>query len=162
MEAIIRAMRSKPRLKRVGASVRRWVLKLLGRMVDGASETQIERRFGSALVQRAIFFGMARSFDPSAASGFEGRIVYELTRPASGGEPLSWTIDVSAGRATAQRGVASDAKLTVRLQLADFMRVATGALDPVVPVLQGRASVSGDFGLASRLAMMFGAGPAPR
>jgi hypothetical protein len=150
-------VRPKPGFKRIGARARELVLKLLARMVDGASEAQIERRFGSALVQRGMFAGMARSFDPSVAGGFEGRIVYELTRPASGGQPLCWTIDVSAGRATARRGSVPDAKLTVRLQLADFMRVATGALDPVVPILQGRASLSGDFGLASRLSEMFGA-----
>ena len=43
------------------------------------------------------------------------------------------------------------------MALADFMRVATGAGDPVVLVLSGRASVRGDFGLAARLPEMFGA-----
>jgi hypothetical protein len=151
-------VRSTPRFKHVGASVRRWFLKLLARMVDGASDAKLERRFGSAVVQRGMFAGMARSFDPSVAAGFEGRIVYELTRPASGREPRSWTIEVWDGRARARRGASPDAKLTVRLQLADFMRVAAGALDPAVPLLQGRASLSGDFGLATRLAQMFGAG----
>jgi hypothetical protein len=43
------------------------------------------------------------------------------------------------------------------MELADFMRVATGATDAVVLVLSGRASIRGDFGLAARLPEMFGA-----
>ena len=48
-------------------------------------------------------------------------------------------------------------RLTISMELADFMRVATAAADPVVLVLSGRASVRGDFGLAARLPEMFGA-----
>jgi hypothetical protein len=143
--------------KRALATARERGLRLLARILDGASDAQIERRFGSAPMQRALFAGMARAFDPSAAGGFEGRLGYELTRPATGGAPLRWTIDVSTSHATAQRGLAPGAKLTLNLELADFMRVAAGTLDPVVPVLQGRASVQGDFGLAARLPQMFGA-----
>jgi len=132
-------------------------LRLLTRFVKGAGDAQLERWFGSAPVQRALFGAMARAFDADAAGGFEGRIVYELTRPASGGEPLSWTIDVTADRASARRGPAPGAKLTFRLQLADFIRIAAGTLDPVVPVLQGRASLQGDLGLAARVPQMFGA-----
>lgn len=150
-------MRSDQIRKRALAAARERGLKLLARVLDGASEAQIERRFGSAPMQRALFAAMARAFDPDAAGGFEGRLGYELSRPATGGQPLAWTIDVSAGRATAHRGLAPEAKLTLRLELADFMRMAAGTLDPVVPVLQGRASVLGDFGLAARLPQMFGA-----
>ena len=46
----------------------------------GASDEQLERRFGSDFAQRAIFTGMARQFEPKFAYGFEGDIVaYELS-----------------------------------------------------------------------------------
>lgn len=130
--------------------------KLLAKLVDGSTDATVERRFGSRAAQRALFGGMARSFDPAAAAGFEGQIVYELSRPATGAPARSWTIEVTGGRATARPGGASDANLTLSFQLADFMRIATRGLDPIVPVLQGRASVRGDFGLAMRLPQMFG------
>jgi hypothetical protein len=103
---------------------------------------------------------MARSFDPDAAGGFQGRIVYELGRPATGGDAISWTVEVLNGRAVARPGASSDAKLTLRFQLADFVRIAAGTIDAAVPLLQDRASFEGDLGLATRLPEMFGA-PSP-
>jgi alkanesulfonate monooxygenase SsuD/methylene tetrahydromethanopterin reductase-like flavin-dependent oxidoreductase (luciferase family) len=136
------------------------VVKLLGRLVDGASDAEVERRFGSAIAQRAMFAGMARSFEPDAAGGFQGRLVYELARPQTGAQPARWTIEVSDGGATALRGAAPEAALTVRFNLADFVRIAAGTLDPAVPLLADRASFDGDFALAARLPEMFGA-PSP-
>lgn len=132
------------------------MLRLLTRVVGSSSDEQLERRFGSRIGQRAIFSGMARSFVPGAAPGFAGELEYELARSASGRPPVHWTLKVAGGRATARPGVAERPKLTVRMELADFLRVAAGSADAVVLVLQGRASIRGDFGLAARLPEMFG------
>ncbi|HUO72834.1 MAG TPA: LLM class flavin-dependent oxidoreductase [Solirubrobacteraceae bacterium] len=133
---------------------------LLARVVDGADDADVERRFGSALAQRAIFGGMARAFDAEAAHGFQGRLVYELVRAATGAQPARWTIEVLDGSASARPGAAADPALTLRFPLADFVRVAAGLIDPAGPLLAGRASVEGDFALAARLPEMFGA-PSP-
>jgi putative sterol carrier protein len=42
------------------------------------------------------------------------------------------------------------------MQLADFIRVGTGAIDATEPLLTGRATFAGDLQLASRLPEMFG------
>jgi alkanesulfonate monooxygenase SsuD/methylene tetrahydromethanopterin reductase-like flavin-dependent oxidoreductase (luciferase family) len=135
-------------------------VRLLARVVDGASDAELERRFGSSFAQRAMFAGMARSFEPDAASGFQGRLVYELSRPATGAPPRRWTIEVSDGHASACAGALDGPALTVRFQLADFVRMAAGKLDPAAPLLENRASFEGDFALAARLPEMFGA-PSP-
>jgi hypothetical protein len=103
---------------------------------------------------------MTRAFEPGAAGGFQGAIVYELARPATGGEPQSWTVEILDGHASARPGVAGDAALTVRFNLADFVRIAAGTLDPAVPLLENRGSFEGDFNLAVKLPEMFGA-PSP-
>jgi putative sterol carrier protein len=103
---------------------------------------------------------MARSFEPDAAAGFQGRLVYSLSRPATGAPPAVWTIEVADGHATARPGAAADAALTVSFQLADFVRIAAGTIDPAAPMLEGRAALHGDFALAARLPEMFGA-PSP-
>jgi alkanesulfonate monooxygenase SsuD/methylene tetrahydromethanopterin reductase-like flavin-dependent oxidoreductase (luciferase family) len=139
---------------------RQRAIRVLARLVAGATDAQVERRFGSGIAQRAMFVGMARSFEPDAAAGFQGSVVYELARPATGGDPTRWTIDVLDGHASARPGGAADAKLTVRFELADFMRVAAGELDAAAPLLADRASFEGDFSLAARLPEMFGA-PSP-
>jgi hypothetical protein len=135
-------------------------VRLLARFVSGASDQQIERRFGSAIAQRAMFSGMARSFEPDAAAGFQGSIVYELARPATGADATRWTIEVLDGHASARPGGADDAKLTVTFELADFMRMAAGEIDPAEPLLADRAMIEGDLSLATRLPEMFGA-PSP-
>jgi len=135
-------------------------VQLLARLVRGASDADVERRFASGLAQRAMFASMARSFEPDAAAGFQGRIVYVLARPATGATPARWTIEVSDGQASASPGDAPDPALTVRFELADFVRIAAGVLDPATPLLQNRASFEGDFTLAARLPEMFGA-PSP-
>jgi hypothetical protein len=139
----------------VAGEARRVAPKLLAKFVDGAPDAQLERRFGSPLAQRVIFAAMARSFVPAAAGGFQGALVYELG--LSHGPPVRWTIEVLNGRAVARPGGVADAALTLRFSLADFIRIAAGALDPAVPLLQGRASFEGDFALAAKLPEMFGA-----
>ncbi|HEV3130070.1 MAG TPA: SCP2 sterol-binding domain-containing protein, partial [Solirubrobacteraceae bacterium] len=67
---------------------------------------------------------------------------------------------ISDGHASARPGGTSDPKLKLRLQLADFVRVAAGLVDPAVPLLEGRASFEGDFALVAKLPEMFGA-PSP-
>jgi SCP-2 sterol transfer family len=141
----------------VGSFARKRGTALLARIVDGADDASLERRFGSTIAQRAMFMGMARSFEPSAAGGFQGRLVYELARPATGAGTTAWTIQVLDGAVCAQPGRADDAALTVRFPLADFVRVVAGLVEPAAPVLGGRASFEGDFGLAARLPEMFGA-----
>ena len=130
---------------------------IFARAVRGASDEKLERRFGGRLAQRVMFRAMASQFDPDAAGDFEGDISYELQRPATGAPPLRWTIEVSGRRARARPGSGEDAALKLRLTLADFVRIGAGLVDPALPVLQGRASFRGDFGLAVRLPEMFGA-----
>jgi putative sterol carrier protein len=61
------------------------------------------------------------------------------------------------GHASARPGGSPEPALTVRFNLADFVRIAAGLLDPAAPLLAGRASLQGDFALAARLPEMFGA-----
>lgn len=132
-------------------------LKLLARRLTRWDEAKIERTLGSPPALRGIFTGVARSFDPRAARGFEGCLVYELTRPATGRDAAIWTVEIRGGRARARRGACADPALTLRLRVADFLRIGTGLLDPAVPILQGRGSFQGSLDLAVRLPEMFGA-----
>ena len=132
-------------------------LRLLASLLERWDEARIERWLGSAPALRGIFAGVARSFDARAAAGFEGCIVYELTRPATGGEPAVWTIEVRGTRARARPGPGQDPALTLRLSVSDFLRIGAGLLDPAVPILQGRGTFSGSIELAVRLPEMFGA-----
>ncbi len=158
--AAARRQNQQPLRARARRAARERVIKLLARAVDGADDASLERRFGSRVVQRAMFSAMAASFEPDAAGGFEGRLVYELDRPATGAPPSCWTIEVLDGRAIARPGAARHPALRIRFPLSDFVRVAAGTIDPAVPLLRDRASFEGDFSLAAKLPEMFGA-PSP-
>jgi hypothetical protein len=129
-----------------------WVLRTL---VRRASDAQLERLFGLGTVQRAIFAVMARRFDARAAAGFEGDVVYELRRPESSRPPRLWTLEVLGGRAKARPAGAPSPALTIRIRLADFVRIAAGTLDPALPLLRNRGSITGDLALAARVPEMF-------
>ncbi len=119
-----------------------------------ASDRGIERALGSAAAQRALFTVIAGGFDAANAAGFTGRIVYVLTM--SDGRRRSWTIEVRGRRATARQGGDAAAALTIRVPLADFVRVIADAGSFLPLILDGRMTMDGDLSLANRLADMFG------
>jgi alkanesulfonate monooxygenase SsuD/methylene tetrahydromethanopterin reductase-like flavin-dependent oxidoreductase (luciferase family) len=129
---------------------------LLARLVRGASDEDVERRFGNRIAQRMIFTGMAQAFEPDKAQGFEGDIVYELTHGGDGGRPDVWTVRIKGRRATVRRVESPNPAIRLRMAIPDFMRVVTREVDPALPLLQGRIAVEGDLRLAPRLGEMFG------
>jgi alkanesulfonate monooxygenase SsuD/methylene tetrahydromethanopterin reductase-like flavin-dependent oxidoreductase (luciferase family) len=132
---------------------------LLARFVRGASDEQLERRFGSALAQRAVFTRMARQFEPKFAFGFEGDIAYELAHAGDGAPPSRWVVRVSGEAATALPGGEGPAAVTFKLSVPDWARLVADVADPQELLFSGRFEVEGDLGLAVRVPEMFG-GPA--
>jgi alkanesulfonate monooxygenase SsuD/methylene tetrahydromethanopterin reductase-like flavin-dependent oxidoreductase (luciferase family) len=139
--------------------VRRRAQRALARFVDGASDAEVERRFGSAAAQRALLVGMARSFEPDMAFGFEGEIEYEFSRRSNGHGGERWTIRIAGDRARVVEGPGTDPAVTVRIGLVDFVRIAAGG-SPVPAFLEGRVELEGDLSVARRMTEMFG-GPSP-
>jgi alkanesulfonate monooxygenase SsuD/methylene tetrahydromethanopterin reductase-like flavin-dependent oxidoreductase (luciferase family) len=146
-----------------GHEVRRRGRDALASLVRGQSDRVLEKRFGSALVQRLIFGAMARAFVPRLAFGFQGDIVYELATPATGNGASAghasvnaWTLHVEKDRATARPGASPSPALRIRMSVSDFARLMAGDVPRNEPLLQGRIEVEGDFGLAARASEMFG------
>jgi alkanesulfonate monooxygenase SsuD/methylene tetrahydromethanopterin reductase-like flavin-dependent oxidoreductase (luciferase family) len=139
--------------------VRQLGVDLMGRLVRGASDEQLERRFGSDLAQRAIFSGMARQFEPKFAYGFEGDIAYELAHHGNGKPPSKWTVRVRDGSASAVPGIDGSPAITFKLSVPDFARVLAEEVEPQELMFSGRFDVEGDLALATRVPEMFGAPP---
>jgi hypothetical protein len=122
--------------------------------VQRSSDERLERTVGSPRGLRVVFAAMARAYRPDRAGGFSGDIRYELTDAQ--GRARTWTVSCSPQGARARPGAAAAPALTIKLALADFIRVAGRDLDPVKALLSGRMELEGDFALAMRLAQMFG------
>src|SRR5947199_10573389 len=97
---------------------------------------------------------MARAYRPDRAAGWSGDIRYELTD--SHGATRVWTVSCRADGALAREGAAADPALTIKLALADFIRLAGRDLDPAKALLSGRMDLQGDFDVAVKLGDMFG------
>jgi putative sterol carrier protein len=122
--------------------------------VGRATDRRLERTVGSALGLRTIFTAMTARFDPEGTGGFTGDIQYDLR--AADGSVRPWTITIGERHATARPGASDDAKVKVKVSVADFSRIAARRLDPVKALLGGQLDLEGDFAVASRLGEMFG------
>ncbi len=147
----------------------------LARLADRAPDATLEQIFGGSGALRAVFGMMTGRFQPARAAGFEGVIVFDLG--LSDGTRQPWAIEVHGGRARARpagsahaanasgvsasgvsaSAVSASAALTIRVSLPDFIRaLATGhGFYPLI--VDGRMTMEGDLGVASRMAEMFGA-----
>jgi alkanesulfonate monooxygenase SsuD/methylene tetrahydromethanopterin reductase-like flavin-dependent oxidoreductase (luciferase family) len=126
----------------------------LRRVVGRMSDARLEQIFAGTQAQRAIFGMMTRHFQPGKAGGFDGAIVYDLGM--SDGTRRPWAIEIHNGEAQARQGASPDPALTIRIPLADFVRVLTTAGSFYPLIVDGRMTMEGDLGLANRMAEMFG------
>ena len=129
--------------------------RLLVQLTSVAQDAWLERFFALPLVERGLFTALASRFDAGAAEGFEGRVTYELERPATGAPSSRWTVQIISGRAVLRLDDTAESAVRLRMSVSDFIRVATGAIDPAEPLLKGRATVTGDLGVAAKLPEMF-------
>jgi hypothetical protein len=131
----------------------------VGRWVHERSDADIERRFGSARVQRAVFTALARAVTPESAGDLHGDLVVELTRDsgvATFAEPDTWTLEIDGGNTTARQGPSSASLLTLRLSIADFVRLLGGELGGWDALVSRRMRMEGDMAIAMRLEELFG------
>lgn len=121
----------------------------VGRLDDRRVE-----RLASGRVLAAIFSGMRSRYVPAAGGGFAGAITYELRDMR--GRTRAWTVNVTPAGARVVAGTDLEAALTILVGVADFVRLATGELDPGYLLLSGRMDLRGDMAVAMRLGSMFG------
>jgi alkanesulfonate monooxygenase SsuD/methylene tetrahydromethanopterin reductase-like flavin-dependent oxidoreductase (luciferase family)/putative sterol carrier protein len=146
---------SRPRAAALKARVSERGERAFQAFVRRSDDARLERTAGSARGLRLLFGAMAQAYVPEGAGGFAGELEYRLQR--SSGRVASWTLAIDGDHATARPGPASAPALTLKLSVADFVRMAGRDLDPGKALLVGRLDLEGDFALAARLGEMFGA-----
>jgi alkanesulfonate monooxygenase SsuD/methylene tetrahydromethanopterin reductase-like flavin-dependent oxidoreductase (luciferase family)/putative sterol carrier protein len=122
--------------------------------VRRAGDDRLEATAGSDRGLRVVFGAMAQAYEPDKAHGFAGELQYDLTR--RGGEVVHWTVALDPRRAAVRPGSAAAPALTLKMTVADFLRMAAGDLDAGKALLTGRLDLVGDFALARGLGEMFG------
>jgi 3-(3-hydroxy-phenyl)propionate hydroxylase len=128
--------------------------RLLAAAAARLDDRQLERVLGHGPALTGIFSEMAKAFVPRVANGFLGEVQYDLCR--SSGRVHSFTVRIAGYTAHARRGSAKQPAITLRMGVADFLRVAAGQIDQVDLLKARRIDISGDGLLAARMGSMFG------
>ena len=109
------------------------------------------RRF----VLDAIFWQMPRHLDRLRAAGINASIRWMITGRGDG-EPDVYDLVIADGRARVRRGGGEiSPRLTITIDAAELVRVATGSSTPVNAYFNGKLSLRGDVMQAARLTMLF-------
>ncbi|MGH9276384.1 MAG: SCP2 sterol-binding domain-containing protein, partial [Acidimicrobiales bacterium] len=131
----------------------------VGRWVRDRDDADIERRFGSARVQRTIFNAMARSVEADNAGDIVGDLVFELSRvsgTAAFPEPDVWTVELRSGEGKSRQGGSANPLLVLKLGIPDFVRILGGELGAWEALVNRRMRMEGDMMVAMRMEAIFG------
>jgi alkyl sulfatase BDS1-like metallo-beta-lactamase superfamily hydrolase len=109
-----------------------------------------------------IFWQMPRHIDPRTAKGMNCTIRWRITG-RSDGEADVYDLEFTDGNCRVVRGPGdSPPKLTITVDGAEFLRLATGNSDPVKAYFTGRVALAGDVMVAAKASSLFrlpGVGP---
>jgi putative sterol carrier protein len=115
--------------------------------VDSMSNEQLteavrQQEGGADRVLDQVFEGMRQAFDPAKAAGQAAVVQYEIAAPDG---PRHYLMRVTDGRCEVERGGAEDPRVTIRIGLADFLRLVAGRLNGMQAFMSGKLKVSGDL-----------------
>jgi putative sterol carrier protein len=97
---------------------------------------------GVDAVLAQVFAGMAGVFVPERAAGQEATVQYEVSAPDG---PHPYRMRVAGGTCTVEPGTAESPRATLRIGMADFLRLVTGSLNPMQAVMTGKLKIAGDM-----------------
>ena len=129
---------------------------MLAEAVKGKSDEEIlsfaEGLGGTEQFLDLTFDGMKQALNPDAAQ--DCVIAYELTKDDA---TYAYTVKVQDNTCDVEKGTAApDARVTLGLSVADYMRLISGNLDGMQAFMQGKLKLKGDMMFASQIQRMFG------
>jgi putative sterol carrier protein len=89
-----------------------------------------------------VFAGMAESFSPAKAAGQSAVVQYEVSAPDGTRE---YAMRIADGRCEVEQGRAESPRVTIRIGLADFLRLITGDANGMNLFMTGKLKVTGDL-----------------
>ena len=130
----------------------------LGRLVREAPPERIEQLMRSPArkpILDGIFWQMPKQLDAAQAAGVSSSIRWCITGRADGGVD-AYQLEIKDGRCRTIRGPdGPEAGVTITVDAAEFLRLASGNSDPMQAYFKGRIQLAGDIMLAARLASLF-------
>jgi putative sterol carrier protein len=112
-------------------------------LVQGNEETLLD----------GVFDSMLAAFNPAAAEGDSAIIQYDIDSRA--GE-MSYQLNVVDGACTVAKGASESPRVTMALNLPNFLRMMIGELDGMQAFTTGKLKITGDMMFSSKIATWFG------
>jgi len=122
--------------------------------VKGKSDEELLAGFKGSQEQilHGTFDSMKDAFDPSKAAGVTAIIQYDIDTPNG---LMSYQLKVDNGTCSIENGAASDPRVTLALNLPNFVRLMIGELDGMQAFMSGKLKVSGDIMFSQNIASWF-------
>jgi putative sterol carrier protein len=98
-----------------------------------------------------VFQEMPTYFQSEKAGSTKGNVQFDL----SGDNGGKWWIKIADGRAETGKGEVESPNLTLVADAGDYVKIATGQLDPTAAFMSGKLKIKGDMGLAMKFASLF-------
>jgi putative sterol carrier protein len=127
----------------------------LAEMIKGLSDEELAeslKNLGIDEVLSQIFAGMQGAFDPAKAAGVDSTIVYEIETPDG---TKTWSVKVADGKCEVTEGAADSPRLTLTLQLVDFIRLIFNQADGPQLFMSGKMKLKGDMMFAMQMQGFF-------
>ncbi len=128
---------------------------ILTEAVKGKTDDEIKEFVGTMggaeTVLEMTFEGMKAALIPDKAQ--DCIIGYELTE---GDTTYAYTVTVKDKQASYERKDPADARVTLGLTVADYLRLISGELDGMQAFMQGKLKLKGDMMFAQQVPQMFG------
>lgn len=119
---------------------------------DDATLTQLAENLGGVDgFLDLVFSGMTQAVDKEKAQ--DAVVGWEVV---NGEDVHPYVLTIAGGEATAERGDPDGARVTLRLSLPNFMRLAAGELDGMQAFMSGGLQLKGDMMFAAQIQQMFG------
>jgi putative sterol carrier protein len=149
--------RARVALRRRAAKAPAQVAEGFARVVRRAPDGRLEQVLNTP-VRRAvldgIFWQMPQHIDRKAAAGMDATIRWRIT--GRSGEADTYELEIADGRCRARRGESAvEPRVTMTLDAAEFVKLATGNSDPMQAYFSGRIALAGDIMLAAKLQALF-------
>lgn len=113
----------------------------------------VARQYGGVEAALDHVFDLYRqSFAPERAGGAGGRFQFDVVTPE--GEQV-YVLTIQDGKCEVGRDSDADPTVTIRLGLADFLRMSTGNTNGAMLAMSGKLEVTGDMMASMNLADWF-------
>ena len=98
-----------------------------------------------------LFEQMPKYFQADKAGTTAATIQFDLSGESGG----QWWIKIADGQANSGQGAVENPNLTLLADAVDYVKIATGKMDPTLAFMQGKVKIKGDTLLAMRLPNLF-------